>query len=137
MKEKKQMKDIIPSSLKEQFISEIGEDPENIKFRVVNKKCTECGNDRIVIAATEDGRRFAIFPVCLAYKELRMREKNFIEKEFKEVIPRDISFFRYVLNALEKDEDSPISAIIAVIVGTIIFFLLLFGGIWLAGKLGI
>ena len=133
---KKQMKDIIPSSLKEQFISKIGEDPEKVRFRVVNKKCTECGNDRIVIAATEDGSRFAICPVCLAYKELRMREKNFIEKEFKEVIPRDISFFRYVLNALERDEDSPISAIIAVIVGIIIFFLLLFGGIWLAGKLG-
>jgi len=77
MKEKKQ---IIPSSLKEQFISEIGEDLENIKFRVVNKKCTECGNDKIVIAATEDGRRFAICPVCLAYKELRMREKNFMDR---------------------------------------------------------
>jgi len=31
---KKQMRDIIPSSLKEQLISEIGEDPENIKFRI-------------------------------------------------------------------------------------------------------
>jgi len=131
------MKDIIPSSLKEQFISEIGEDLENIKFRVVNKKCTECGNDKIVIAATEDGRRFAICPVCLAYKELRMREKNFMEKEFKEIVPRDMSFPRYILNTLERDEDSPISAIIAVIIAIIVFFVLVFGGIWLAGRLGL
>ena len=133
----KEKKDIIPYSLKEQFISEIGEDPERVRFRIVNKKCTECGNDKIVIAATEDGRRFAICPVCLAYKELRMRKKNFIEKEFKEIIPRDMSFSRYILNTLEKDEDSPISVIIAVIIGLIVFFLILFGGIYLAGKLGI
>ena len=66
-----------------------------------------------------------------------MRKKNFIEKEFREIIPRDMSFSRYILNTLEKDEDSPISIIIAVIIGLIIFFLILFGGIYLAGKLGI